>query len=109
MTRQLNEYRFGKRGFIRTGDLFRASGGPFYRGTDERGRKLLRSLARPGMYRFVSYIVNRRRGWINAFHLERHSYETLYVTGRTFRSSTIPGVVNRPYKIRAVKRTRSDA
>jgi hypothetical protein len=107
MTHQLYEYRFGKRGILRAGDLFRASGGPFFRGTDGRGEKLRHSLARPGLYRFLSYIVSRQRGWINAFHLERHSYETLYVTGRTFRSPTIAGVVNRPYRIRTVMRNRS--
>lgn len=112
MTLQLHEYRFGKRGVLHTGDLFRASRGPFFRSTDVRGQKLRQSLARPGLYRFLSYVVSRQRGrgrgrgrgWINAFHLERHTYETLYVTGRTFRSSTIAGVVNRPYKIRAARR-----
>lgn len=109
MTQQLDEFRFGKRGILRPGDLFRASGGPFFRGAAERGRRLIRSLARPGIYQFRSYIVSRRRGWINAFHLERHSFETLYVTGLTFRSPTIAGVVNRPYRIRAVKRPGSHA
>lgn len=109
MTRQLDEFRFGKRGLLRAGDLFRASRGPFFRGTDERGRRCIRSLARPGVYRFRSYIVSRQRGWINAVHLQRHTYETLYVTGRTYRSPTNVGVVNRPYRIRAVKQTRSHA
>ncbi len=107
MTLQYHEYRFGQRGVLRTGDLLRASRGPFFRGTDARGQKLRQSLARPGMYRFLNYVVSRQRGWINAFHLERSTYETLYVTGRTFRSPTIAGVVNRPYKIRAVRRNRS--
>jgi hypothetical protein len=108
MTLQLHEYRFGKRGVLRTGDLFRARRGPFFRSTDVRGQKLRQSLARPGVYRFRSYVVSRQRGWINAFHLDRQTYETLYVTGRTFRSPTIAGVVNRPYKIRAVRRNRSN-
>ena len=55
------------------------------------------------IYRFANYRTIRKRGWISAFHLGDGVYETLYVTGATYRSPTIPGVVNRPYRISRVK------
>ena len=97
-----DEYRLGKRSVLRKGDLFRASGGPVY--ADRRAPVVKTRIGRPGVYRFISYLVQRKRGWINGLHVERLSYETLYVAGPTYRSPTIPGVVNRPYKIRALKK-----
>jgi hypothetical protein len=104
LPQQHDEYRFGRKGILRSGDLFRASGGPVYE--DRRAPDIKTRIGRPGVYRFISYISCRRRGWINACHIDRQSYETLYVTGPTYRSSAIPGVVNRPYRIRAVKTAR---
>ena len=103
MPRIQDEYRFGKRGQLLKGDLFRAMGGPFWRGIDGQGEQVKRVLSRTGVYRFLNYITRRTRGWINAYHLMDGVYETLYVTGPTYRSSTNPGVVNRPYRISMVK------
>ena len=100
---QFSEFRFGKRGVLRAGDLFRASLGPYWMGTDDLGNKVRRTLAMPGLYRFLSYTARRKRGWITAYHLQRGQYETLYVTGPTYRFPTIPGVVNRPYRVTGVK------
>src|SRR5262245_37859015 len=100
-----DEYQFGKRGRLRGGDLFRASGGPYWTGSDNQGHPVSRGLSRPGIYRVGTYRTSRKRGWISAFHLRDGVYEPLYVTGATYRSPTTPGVVNRPYRISMVKPT----
>ena len=96
-----DEFRL-KRGVLRKGSLFRARGGPVYE--DPRASLFKTRIGRPGVYGFISYLVQRKRGWINCRHVDRLSYETLYVTGPTYRSPAIPGVVNRPYKISRVRK-----
>jgi hypothetical protein len=99
-----DEFRIGKRSVLRKGDLFRASGGPMYE--DQQAPVFKARIGRPGIYRFISYLVQRKRGWINCKHVSRLSYETLYVTGPTYRSPAIPGVVNRPYRVTGIKKPR---
>ena len=38
--RTFDRYRYGKRAFLLPGSRFRASGGPYYVGTDDEGRRI---------------------------------------------------------------------
>jgi hypothetical protein len=59
---EFDEYRYGPRGVLCRGDLFRVSGGPFYENSD--GSKSL--MAERGTFKFVRYCVKGAEKWIEA-------------------------------------------
>lgn len=87
------EYRYGKRGVLKPGDRFRASGGPVY--VTDDGRKL--PMAERGVFIFHRYCVRGAAQWIEAFRASG-GFVLLWV-GPAVRSRTIENLRRRPYRI----------
>ena len=90
------EYRVSKRVVLRAGDKFRASRGPYYEG--ESGRV---SMAERGVFTFLGYVELGDKCWIEAY--SQNGFCALNV-GNQYRSKGLSSLVNRPYRIRRVKR-----
>jgi hypothetical protein len=93
---ELREYRYGPRGVLCPGDLFRVSGGPVYDNGD--GSKSL--MAERGTFKFVRYCVKGADKWIEA-HRVGGSTVVLWV-GKAGRNPDLPSFKRRPYKVRKV-------
>ncbi len=93
-------YRYGKRSFIYPGDQFRASGGPFYVGTDDNGTRVRIPMGENGKFVFRRYCELGASKWIEASS-EESGIAIIYV-GRARRSPRVDGLRLRPHKIRPV-------
>jgi len=91
-----DEYRVSERVVLRPGDVFRASGGPYWKsGKDEF------SLRAPGPYRFVAFARRGAVGWIEAFD-KNGNFSVLHIEGR--RKKIDVAIVARPYRVIGKKR-----
>lgn len=89
------EFRYGERGVIRAGDLFRARGGPTFRG----GR-----VGEPGLYRLLAVERCRSRVYLVAVRVDRQGVQvggvySLFVAGKPYRLPALPEWVVRPYRV----------
>jgi len=90
-------YRVSDRVLITRGDRFRATGGPYWKGSD--GTKV--SLRSKGPYTFHAHVKKGAVEWIECLDKDG-SFAVLHVAGRRRR---IDGaLVTRPYKIVGKKR-----
>lgn len=88
-----DEYRLSERVLITRGDLFRASGGPYWKSAD--GERI--SLQSSGPFKFVRHCKRGRLEWIEA--LDRHgSFCVLHLAGRRRRIDA--SLVPRPYTVK---------
>jgi hypothetical protein len=95
-----DEYRVSERVVLKPGDVFRASGGPYWRSKDGVDA----SLKAPGPYRFVQYAKRGAVGWIEAYD-KNGNFAVLHVEGR--RRKVDPAIVPRPYRVTGKKRAQS--
>lgn len=98
--RTFDRYRYGKRAFLLPGSRFRASGGPYYVGTDDDGRRIRIPMNEPGVFVFRRYCECGASKWIEA-HRENEGVFVIYV-GRPRKSPRVGGLRLRPHKIRLV-------
>ncbi len=102
-TRHLHEYdryRYGKRSYLYPGDRFRASGGPYFLGTDDDGRRVRIPMNEAGTFVFRRYCECGASKWIEAYR-EGHGIAIIYV-GRPRKSRNVEGLRLRPHNIRLV-------
>lgn len=90
-------YRVSERVVLSAGDVFRASGGPYWKGSD--GTAI--SLKAYGPYRFIAHCKRGAVEWIEAKDKEG-SYCVLHVAGR--RRKIDGAIVTRPYRVIGKKR-----
>lgn len=102
-----DEYRVSERVTLEPGDLFRATGGPYYLTRDEAGKRVKIPMAAKGPFRFIRLAEYRRRRWIEAYSTRDGGHVVLSLSARR---SVMPGlIVARPYKITGkVGRTRRE-
>ena len=98
--RTFDRYRYGKRAFLLPGSRFRASGGPYYVGTDDEGRRIRIPMNESGVFVFRRYCEFGASKWIEA-HREKEGVFIIYV-GRPRKSPRVDGLRLRPHKIRLV-------
>lgn len=92
------EYRVSERVKLSPGDVFRATGGPYWKGSD--GAEI--SLKAAGPYRFVQHCKRGAVEWIEAKD-KAGNHCVLHVAGKRKR---IDGcLVPRPYRVTGKKRT----
>lgn len=99
-TNRFDEYRVSDRVVIRTGDSFRAKGGPYWKSSD--GTKVC--LTSSGPYKFVAYVKRGAVGWVECVD-EDGCFAVLHVEGRRKRIDC--SLVPRPYTITGKKRPQS--
>lgn len=90
-------YRVSERVVLTPGDTFRASGGPYWKGSD--GTAI--SLKAYGPYKFISHCKRGAIEWIEA-HDKEGSFCILHVAGR--RKKIDGSLVPRPYRVIGKKR-----
>lgn len=100
-------FRLSERVHLRHGDLIRVSGGPVYEHDGERTRLGIRGVVafdhaethggRPYIVVRTLESVGKRGGLLGRF-------ETLYVGAEPFASPLLSSVVNRPYRVRRLRR-----
>ncbi len=95
--RTFDRYRYGKRAFLLPGSRFRASGGPYYVGTDDEGRRIRIPMNEPGVFVFRRYCEYGASKWIEAYREEQGTF-VIYV-GRPRKSPRVEGLRLRPHKI----------
>jgi len=86
---------------IQKGDQFKATGGPYWRNSS--GEKV--PMKAPGPYTFRSHCRKGKLEWVECSDRDGAA-AVLHLAGR--RSTTIPGLVCRPYKITGKKRKKVD-
>lgn len=91
----MNEYRYSERGRLRVGEVFRARGGPTYKGS---------RVGSPGLYKLLAVEQYRQRVYLVAVPVDRHGLQkagvtTLYVSGKPYRLPQLPDWVVRPYRV----------
>lgn len=91
------EYRVSERVKLSEGDTFKASGGPYWKGSD--GTAI--SLKSYGPYRFISHCKRGAVEWLEARDKEG-SYCVLHIAGR--RKRIDGALVPRPYRVIGKKR-----
>lgn len=101
-THEHMEYRVSERVVLKPGDVFRASGGPYYVQHDLTGKRVKVSMAARGPFRFVSYSERGRKKWICAYSVKDGGFVALQLT--KWRTVDLPNYVNRPYKIKSKMR-----
>ena len=89
------EYRYGKRGVLRSGDRFKVRGGPVY--VTAEGHKI--PMGEKGLHIFKRYCERGAEKWIEAASVHGSSYVILWV-GKPHRSPVVSGLVRRPYRVR---------
>lgn len=91
------EYNVSERVTLRSGDIFRAKGGPYYVKRDAKGNKVRMSMAARGPFRFMRLCEQGTRKWIEAVSMKDG---TAAVLSLTKRRSVLPGaLIPRPYVI----------
>jgi hypothetical protein len=93
-------YRCGKRSYVYPGDKFRVSGGPYYWGTDDQGKRVRIPMGETGVFTFRRYCELGASKWIEATS-GRCATVIIYV-GRKRRSRLVDGLRLGPHKIRPV-------
>lgn len=96
------EYTVSERVVLHPGDLFKATGGPYYVTRDETGKKVKASMAAKGPFKFVSYNERGQKKWIVAWSVKEHATVVLPLT--RWRTIELSSFVNRPYRITGKKR-----
>lgn len=96
-TVERDEYRVSERVTLTKGDLFRATGGPYYTMRGEDGKKIKSAMSAKGPFRFISYNERGRKKWIVAWSVKENAHAVLPLT--KWKTCDLPGFVNRPYKI----------
>ena len=100
-------YRYAKRSFLYPGDKFRASGGPYYVGKDDEGRRIRLLMGEHGVFVFRRYCELGTSKWIEA---TRGQYGTAIIyVGRARGSPRVHGLRLRPHKIRPAYRKKKRA
>lgn len=84
-------YDCGRRGVLRRGDTFCVAAGPYYT-TDDNTRV---AYGERGRMKFIAHCRQGEREWIEAW-ADGFAFLNL---GRPYVSSTVPGLVRRPYRI----------
>lgn len=101
--RELPAVRLSPRVTLQPRDSFRASGGPIHRRDDGPHR-----IGHPGLYRVCRIYARGDRIFVDAVKLGDRGLccgmYTLFVSGKPFRSRLAESIVNRPYRIRKVRR-----
>jgi hypothetical protein len=92
-----DSYRVSERVLIQRGDKFRATGGPYWKGSD--GTKV--SLTARGPYTFHAHVKRGAVEWIEALDRDG-AFAVLHVAGR--RKRIDGSLVARPYKVIGKKR-----
>ncbi len=94
-----DSYRVSQRVELRAGDVFRATGGPYWRLAD--GTKV--RLSATGPFKFLSHVARGAVEWIEATDREKN-FCVLHLAGRRRRIDV--SLVARPYRILGKKRSR---
>lgn len=97
ITKESDTYRVSERVKLEFGDMFRATGGPYYLLRDETGKKIKSSMAAKGPFRFHSYHERGRKKWIVAYSTKEGGYVALPLT--RWKTVDLVNFVNRPYKV----------
>ncbi len=95
-----NWIRLSERVTLRAGDKVRISGGPYWEQTDADGTITRVRMGERGVMAFEEYCQLGHRHWIVA--RGRDGYAALHI-GPEQRSTTVPGLVRRPYRLRKVR------
>lgn len=98
-----NWIRLSERVTLRAGDKVRVSGGPYWEQADANGTVTRMRMGERGVMAFEEYCELGQSRWIVA--RGRDGYAALHV-GPEERSTTIPGLVRRPYRLRKVRAAR---
>ena len=94
---EFEEYRYGPRSVLKSGDKFRVGGGPVYI-TDDGVEHVV---AERGVFKFRRYCVQGAQKWLEAYTADGSALVPLYV-GKPCRSPTVPNLRRKPYKIRKI-------
>ena len=94
-----DRYRYGKRSFIYAGDKFRVSGGPYFVGTDDEGKRTRVPMGEHGVFVFRRYCELGASKWIEANG--ENGMVIIYV-GRSRPSKQVDGMRLQPHTIRPV-------
>lgn len=100
-------FRLSERVHLRPGDLLRVSGGPVYLDCET-----IQRLGHRGVVRFDRAIESRGRPYLVVRTIESVGrggallgrYLTLYVGTEPYRNPMFPRILNRPYRVRRVRR-----
>jgi hypothetical protein len=95
-----DSYRVSERVELRPGDVFRATGGPYWKGSDGTKHRLNAT----GPFRFISHVSRGVAQWIEATD-KCGNYCVLHLAGRRRRID--PSIVTRPYRVIGKKRPQS--
>ena len=96
------EYRYGPRSVLIPGDRFRVKGGPIY--VTDGGAEI--PMYERGIFVFRRYCVRGASKWIEADQERDGSLAVLWVD-RSVRSTAIPNLRRRPYRITGKLREKS--
>ncbi len=94
-----DSYRVSQRVELRAGDVFRATGGPYWKSL--QGTKI--KLNATGPFTFISHVTRGAVEWIEATDKSKN-FCVLHVAGRRRRIDA--SIVTRPYRILGKKRSR---
>ncbi len=94
-----DRYPYGKRSFVYAGDKFRVSGGPYFIGTDDEGKRTRVPMGERGVYVFRRYCELGASKWIEA---SDESGTVIIYVGRPRPSKQVEGLRLKPHKIRPV-------
>ena len=95
-----NSIRLSERVTLRAGDKVRVSGGPYWEQADADGTITRMRMGERGVMAFEEHCQLGHRHWIVA--RGRDGYAALHI-GPEERSTTVPGLVRRPYRLRKVR------
>lgn len=89
------EYRYSERGVIRQGEIFRARGGPTYKG---------QRVGSPGLYKLLDVVIQKKRTYLLGMLVNKHGLPVggtslLYVKGSPYPLDGLPDWAVNPYKI----------
>lgn len=98
-TEYFDEHRVSERVVLRKGDLFRAKGGPYWKGED--GKKI--PMTPKGPYKFLRLCRRGAIEWIEALD-KANSFVALHLSGR--RKRIDDRLIPRPYTITGKKRSK---
>ena len=92
--------RLSERVTLHAGDKVRVSGGPYWEQADADGTITRMRMGERGVMAFEEHCQLGHRHWIVA--RGRDGYAALHI-GPEERSTTVPGLVRRPYRLRKVR------
>lgn len=100
----LDEMHVSPRVTLRAGDVFRATGGPYYRHRNDAGQWVKTAMHERGPFVFLRLAQLGRRAWIEAFACKARHCVVLPITARR---AAVPGLVPRPYRVTGKVRERA--